>query len=284
VEYNFDMSVDLCAPFLRPRSPHCRDESSDWSVRATCVAFSEFVEIPSDEYTFDDVVDGVGSGSNGLGDIDVAVQLITALGKRSIGAHLTASPVDSGLVYLMQKDRRRQHKPFDLFKFFSPGLWGTVFGILLFMVLLLVLFRWRAKQGLGCPPLKWVGEAARDSLYDLVCLLFGHLVREELPTDWASRVVFAVFKMFAYSVPLFIGALLAADFVVDNSLLIPDTESLCKSVNSPVQLGDLAVAMNTSMKTHIDTYAGDCLEEPAQYKVCKDSAECLRMVMDGAFG
>jgi hypothetical protein len=268
----------------------------DWAARVD----REFVHIPSNQ-TFDAIVDGVGGVGQVVGDsgdseqVDVAVQLFTALAKRALAAYITTSPVDSSMVFVMRKKHapRPARPPFYLFEFFDAGVWVSLLLILFAIAGVLVFL------GLGTErdfrkqheASKFVGiklaKSFRDALYDLSCLLVGQLLKPDVPKDWASRVVYAMFKMFALGIPLLIGALLAARFIVE-PLTVGDKQSLCAK-GSRVKIENLCVARGSSFEEYMRAYVKDESNNCEQnahgaplYVLASSSQACLAAVLNGA--
>jgi hypothetical protein len=238
--------------------------------------------------TFDKLVTYTGQGhlpGDPSTPVDVAVQLITKEGMRSLNAYLTTSPVESELVYLMRSDRARApSNPLSLFSVLTYDVWILLLSELVLFAAMLMLFRARNDaDSAQSKPKHHVANrkrtSLRDSLFDLVSLLFGEMDGDRVPKDSSSLLIILTFKTLLYGTPLLIGAMLTAQYF-DNGVKIVKTQELCNA-NSLVKIDSrLCVPAGTSFETHIQQFAANCLDHQ-RYDQAERSEDCLQGVLNG---
>lgn len=229
--------------------------------------------------TFDRMVARVGDSKS---QDDVAVQLITPTCKRSLAAFLTASPVDSNLVYIMRADRDGLPFPWAIYDVFALPKWSVVLGIMFGFSQVLVLIDFSNEEPARVDAIRRRSRHIWrfwDHLYNLRCLLLGHS-NGTVPDDTPRRLIVIIFKAFAFG----LGALYTALLVTILNPVNPrfTTAALC-SGSAPVPIDRLAIAAETSIASYISDFLADPRNNCGDKECIKStsSAECVQIVEDG---
>lgn len=275
--------------------------------------------------TYDTVVAYVGGqdvNSSNSGLIDVAIQAFTATGIRSLTARQTASPLDSVLVYIRKK------APFlrdleSVFQAFILSLWVLLFATLFFLAdnlafidMMRELWPQRRRQvNPTAGPMSFlsivqtfqkiiqndkrkVGRMFWNQVFNLGSLLFGQLPIR--PSDDApSRVLYILFKAFAFGLAAFYTALLVNQFQAKPEHTLLSMEKFCKvSQAEGVSLENVFVPRGTSQQAFILNYFRenaklcpnigkevinlfDNTVPEGGANLCQDHAHCLELVKAG---